>query len=328
MKRTMVLFSLFVILCVSIHGDEDTSQTLPGRNQIETIVAIVNDSAITLTELLGKINRELYLRGIIPGSRPSSAFRRRLLEELVEDELLIQEARKKNIEPPAEIIDNFADRFVDYVKSLFPDDQTFLRHIDARYIDFVDFKRRVRRWEERDYMMNAVVSRGFVVLEKDIRAFREQMKSEGKPTVRYHISHIFLKFPPNAGELEKDEVEKKALDILYRIQTGADFEDMAAKFSEDEATRKRGGDLGNLDEGTFAAPIEEAVRDMREGQLTLPIRTETGIHLVKLIEKTNAESLLFRKRFQEERKKLLEELRENAVIRIMEDNVKSNISRK
>ena len=328
MKKNLIIFILLVPFCLTQRSSPARGQNISGSPSkpkvsgtlLESAVAVVNDSIIARSQLEDKIRRELYLRGIIP-SEPSSELRRRILDELVEDEILVSEARRKKIEAPPEVIDNFADRFVKYVESLFPDRDSFLRDVDTNYIDLVDFKKRARTWEERDYLINVLVSTNIIILEKDVQEYEKTLRSEGKSVLRYRLSQIFLKSPLNATEEEKETVVSRALDILRKIQNGADFSRMAKEYSEDDATRARGGDLGELEEGKFAAPIEAAIRDMKEGDVSLPIIAESGVHLIRLEQKSDARSLLFRKRFNEERKRILDELRKNAVIRIIDTHL-------
>jgi len=328
MKKFIIIFILLVPFCLIQRSSSACGQNIPvsptkskvNGTVLESTVAVVNDSIIARSQLEDKIRRELYLRGIIP-SEPSSELRRRILDELIEDELLVSEARRKKIEAPPEVIDDFTDRFVRYVESIFPDRDSFLHNIDMNYIDLVDFKKRARTWEERDYLINVLVSTNIIILEKDIQEFEKTLRSEGKSVLRYRLSQIFLKFTPNATEEEKESVTSRALDILRKIQNGADFNRMAKEYSEDEATKARGGDLGELKEGKFSPSIESAVQDMKEGDVSLPITDESGIHLIRLEQKSDARSLLFRKKFDEERKKILDELRKNAVIRILDTHL-------
>ena len=289
------------------------------REPLESVIAVVNGKILSRTQLDNKIRREMYLQGIIP-SKPSSALRERYLKELIDDELLIQAAEGKKIEPMEEIVENFADRFTDHVKNLFPDENTYLQHIDDQYIDLVDFKKLVREWERRDYLMNALISSRFSILEDEVREYAQKLKSEGKPVEKYRLSHLFLEFPPDADEAARQKVEERALDLLLEIQSGADFSEMVKKYSQDEATRRHGGDMGVLEQGSFSEKFEEVIRNLEQGDVSMPVRSDSGVHIFLLKDKTDARSLLFRKRYMEERQELLEELRDKASIRILQNN--------
>lgn len=287
---------------------------------IETTVAVVNDSVLVRSQLEDHIRRESYLRGILP-TPLSAETRKQILDEFIDDELLFQEATRKKIQAPVETIDNMTDRFVLQVEALFPTYREYLKYIDIEFIDLPDFKKRARAMEEREYLINSLVSMNIAIQEKEVQAFAEQLKREGKTTTFYRLSQIFFKFPENASYDDKESVSEKALEILIKIQNGADFAKMAREHSQDEASRKRGGDLGVMERGKFAKNIEESVSRMKEGEVSLPITGENGIHLIRLDEKMDARRLLFQKRFKEERAKILDELKQKAFIRKLEHNL-------
>jgi len=287
---------------------------------IETTVAVVNDSVLVLSQLQDHIRREAYLRGILPAPI-SSETRKRILEEFIEDELLFQEAQRKKIQAPAETIDNMTDRFVLQVEGLFSSYAEYLKYIDIEFIDLPDFKRRARAMEEREYLINTLVSMNIALQEKDVLTFAEQLKNEGKATTYYRLSQIFFRFPENANNDDKEAVSEKALEVLMKIHNGADSAKMAREVSQDEASRKRGGELGVMEQGKFAKIFEEAASKLKEGEVSLPIASEHGIHLIRLDEKVDARRLLFQKRFKEERAKIIYELKQKAFIRKLEDNL-------
>src|SRR5690606_37810243 len=72
-------------------------------------------------------------------------------------------------------------------------------------------------------------------------------------------------------------------DSMYALATsGSEFEDLARRFSDDPGTRERGGDLGYFREGTMVREFSNAAFAMRPGQISPPIRTSFGYHIIKL----------------------------------------------
>ncbi len=287
---------------------------------IESVVAVVNESVITRTELEDKVRREMYLRGSALVNPPAS-FKRRLLDELIEEEILVQEADRRKVEPSREAVDSMTRRLVNHVRNIFAEQGLFEEHVDSAYIDMSDFHRRMRILEEREYKVNALVSLQFSILEKEVQEYEARLKAEGKPTRQYRLSQILLKRPKNATGADMRKLEEKALGILVEIQGGADFATMVRRHSEEDATRDRGGELGVLDSGAFSREIEKYLDYMNEGETSLPVTTEAGVHLVKLEEVIDARTLLHREKFREARQKLIQELKEAASISILEDNL-------
>jgi len=86
----------------------------------------------------------------------------------------------------------------------------------------------------------------------------------------------------SAGNGEPDLKDKA--DEIYKLATapGAVFSDLAKKRSQDEQSAARGGDLGYFSRGTFEPQVEEAIFNMKIGELSQPIRSSIGYHIIKL----------------------------------------------
>ena len=89
---------------------------------------------------------------------------------------------------------------------------------------------------------------------------------------------------PNAPAEEKAAKKKRAEEALAAVKKkGAKFETLAAEFGEDP-TKDRGGDLGFFQKGRMVKPFEDAVWGMKVGQITGPIETQFGFHVIKKME--------------------------------------------
>ena len=88
---------------------------------------------------------------------------------------------------------------------------------------------------------------------------------------------------------EKGNLEKRAADMITRVNTGEPFENLARQFSEDESTRETGGQLGWIKRGTLFEEYEKAAFSLAPGQLApKPVETQLGFHIIKLIDKKTA----------------------------------------
>src|SRR4029077_20427188 len=76
----------------------------------------------------------------------------------------------------------------------------------------------------------------------------------------------------------------RADSLLARIRAGASFDEIAERYSDDPATKDKGGDLGVFARGTMLEPFEKAAFAMEEGDLAGPIRTEVVYHIIKCTE--------------------------------------------
>lgn len=107
--------------------------------------------------------------------------------------------------------------------------------------------------------------------------------SEFSQPKQYRARHILLKLAQNASEKESEEIREKAKKIIADLKAGASFEELAKKYSEDEVSKARGGDLDYFPEGRMVKPFEEAVKNLKVGEITdEPVRTIFGYHIIKL----------------------------------------------
>ncbi|MDI6775310.1 MAG: peptidylprolyl isomerase [Verrucomicrobiota bacterium] len=116
--------------------------------------------------------------------------------------------------------------------------------------------------------------------EEEVRAHFEAHAAEYRAPERAQAQHILIK--PDSGRAEDREAAKsKLLEIKRRIEAGADFADEAAAHSQCPSGRKAGGSLGWLIRGAMVPAIDEAAFAMRVGELSDPVETKMGFHLLR-----------------------------------------------
>lgn len=99
-----------------------------------------------------------------------------------------------------------------------------------------------------------------------------------------HARHILIK----VGKTKDADALKKIQDIEKRVKAGEDFAKLAKEFSEDEGSVANGGDLGFTGRGAFYESFDKALFGLKEGEISAPVKSPEGYHLIKLIsvEKT------------------------------------------
>jgi parvulin-like peptidyl-prolyl isomerase len=100
-----------------------------------------------------------------------------------------------------------------------------------------------------------------------------------------HVAQIYLVAPADADPATLAKARKQAADLLRRARApGADFSALARTASQDTTSAAQGGDLGFTDENRLVPEIRQALATLKPGEISEPVRTGTGLHLVKLIE--------------------------------------------
>ena len=144
--------------------------------------------------------------------------------------------------------------------------------------------------------------------EKDIQIedtrindYYNNSKDQFKVEKRVKARHILITFPPDADEQAEADVKEKALSILKEIKGGGDFADLAKKYSQDPSSAVNGGDLGYFSRGQMVKPFEDAAFALKEGELSEPIKTQFGYHIIKV------------EKIEDERTRPLSEVREDII---------------
>jgi peptidyl-prolyl cis-trans isomerase D len=110
---------------------------------------------------------------------------------------------------------------------------------------------------------------------------------------KVHARHILARVAPGAGAAADAAARKKIEDAAARVKRGEDFAKVAAQASEDANTKDRGGDLGFIVEGLADEAFAKAALALKKGQVSEPVRTPAGWHLIKAEEVIPARQVSF-----------------------------------
>ena len=148
---------------------------------------------------------------------------------------------------------------------------------------------------------------------------------ERHQVVQTHVRHILIS--PDAITSEKAALDKANL-IRQRVLDGESFKDLAIEFSDDKGTGSLGGDLKWNDPGTFVPEFNEAMDKLAIGEISKPVKTQFGYHIIEVLgrrdqdqtedkKRERAYQILHNRKFEEEAQLWIEEMREQAYIKIL-----------
>lgn len=133
------------------------------------------------------------------------------------------------------------------------------------------------------------IAKTIEVTDEAVQNFYNENKSLFATPEKRSARHILIRTQPGV-EGSAEEALKKIEDIRSKIDGGEDFAELAKEFSEDPGSAVSGGDLGSFEQGMMVPEFDQAVFSMKEGQVSDPIKTEFGYHIIKL-EKINQRSV-------------------------------------
>ncbi|MGH7230429.1 MAG: peptidylprolyl isomerase [Nitrospiraceae bacterium] len=237
----------------------------------DRIVAVVNNELITLSELKSEIAAE---EKRIQEQYKGAERQRRLqqvgymgLTRMIERKLQIQVAKSKGVE----ISDAEVDRA--------------MRELQRQGEKVDETNLNDKKSIKEQLMLLRVVERevrsGVMVSEPDMRRYYEGHQSRFSLPEEYRISQILI--VPKSYEAAADAKER-AESVSDALKQGGDFSELALKYS-DGAESTRGGNLGFVRQGELLPPIERVLAMLKPGQVSDPIESTEGIHLIRLDEK-------------------------------------------
>lgn len=213
------------------------------------------------------------------------------LQQLINQELLLQEANNRKIKPSkADINAEFNS-----IKASFPDEKSFREALALSNLNESQFKRLLGDSLKLEELKNQVTSHVTVTIDEVKKAYEE-----------VSASHILIS-PADDTEEAKAAAKAKAEEILSRLKAGEDFAALAKEYSDDPGSAEDGGSLGFFKRGEMVPEFEEAAFSLNVGEISDIVETRYGYHIIKVDDKILAEG--------EEFEKAEAEIRESIVAR-------------
>jgi peptidyl-prolyl cis-trans isomerase D len=125
------------------------------------------------------------------------------------------------------------------------------------------------------------------VMAKDgprIEAFYRDHPARFDKKKRVRARHILVKVPAGATQEQQDAAKKRIEELAQRVKKGEDFAKVARETSEDPGSKEKGGDLGFFGPGVMAKAFEEQAFELKPGEVSAPVKTQFGWHLIKVEE--------------------------------------------
>ncbi|HEY2714110.1 MAG TPA: peptidylprolyl isomerase [Chthoniobacterales bacterium] len=243
------------------------------------LLALVERAGIYDRNLDGAWSTELFANGSNPDEvEPAveEARKRELLQALIAEEKLNAVASGQAVDK-AEL-----QREMNLLRAQFDDDNSWKNALAASDTHLWQLRgQATRNLRIRSWLEKTIAAR-IQPNESECRAYFATHSAEFAEPLRLRASHLFLA-APDGYPLEVLEAKKALIDKLsQRVINGESFDALVAQFSEDEATKKIGGDLNYFAAERMLPEVFTAAEKLRPGQISGPIRSCLGFHLIRL----------------------------------------------
>ena len=255
-----------------------------GARMVEKIAAVVGENVVLASEVEEKAGPLLADVSKVPDpdkrAARASALRREVLERLIDDELILQQAVELKLTVTSEQIDSSIEEIK---KQNSIDDDQLREALKAQGMTMATYRADLKRQLLRFRVLNIAVGSRVNVSDEEVKAYYER-HMKGAANVQVRASHIFIALPDGADLTAVAEKKAQAEKIVERAKT-EDFAKLAREVSDDAATRAEGGDLGYFGKDMLPKPIEELVFAMKPGEVRGPVRADRGFHVIKLVDR-------------------------------------------
>lgn len=268
---------------------------------VERVIAVVNKEIILLSELNERIKPLMPRLAQLPAAQRKAQLkllRKKILDQMIDNKLIQAQARTLKVK----ISDADLERAIaDVMQKNNLTKEQLEEALRREGKSLIEYKEKLLRPQLlRMKVVNYQVRQKVSVSDDELKAlYQKNLRKLGVDT-KVRASHIFFAIPVDANDSQIKAIKDKAEKLLTEIKKGADFSEMAKKYSNDSVTRNDGGDLGYFGRGTLPPIVEDKVFALKKGELAGPLRGEKGYHLIKLIERKESSA----RSFKEVRKQL------------------------
>jgi peptidyl-prolyl cis-trans isomerase SurA len=285
MSRTLTGFLCMFLIAGAAHAQ--TRELSSSGVALDRVVAIVNEGIVlqsqldTQSALISERLREQA--GQAP---PADVIRQQVLERLVLQEIQVQRATRLGVQVSDEML-NEALRDVAKRNNI-PFEEMPIA-LERQGIDYASYREEMRREIMLSMLKQRDVYPRIYVSPRELDQALERAEGQAGTNTEYDVSHILLSLPEAATADEMTKVEDLARDIHRRAVQGEDFGQLALTYSKAQSALER-GKLGWRRMNQLPQFIGDLVSNMKPGDVSDPVRTPTGFHLVRLDETRGGDS--------------------------------------
>ena len=286
----MVKKAVVLMLLVSVF----VSGTACGKK----IAATVNGEPIYMEEVdkqleqLGQQHQSLEGQ---QGEEYKKQFQKQILDDLIEQKLVLQEAEKEKIK----VSDKEIDDWIKQAKQQFPSEQEFESKLKELNLTIEELKKNRKEQLLRQKMIEKI-TKDIKVTDKEVEDYYKKNKEELKEPEKVKIKWIIL------------SEEKKAKEVLKELEEGADFAEVAKRESIDTATKESGGVLGLRSKNELPPEVAEEAFKIELNKLSELIKMQQGYAIIMVEEKQPEKQKTFDEAKEEIKNRLLSEKQSKA----------------
>ena len=249
---------------------------------LDSIVAIVNDGVITQSQMDEKVTEiKLQIRQKGSPIPDNQLLNRQVLEQLILERIQLQMAEQQGIRVDDLSLNKALQTIASRNKITL---DNLRRQLEREGISFESYREKIRQELVIQQLQQRSVLSKLNITDEEIEQLLEQQQDSANSRDRYHLAHILITTPEAASPEDITRAYDKTETAIAHLKDGDAFHDVALRFSAGSQAIN-GGDLGWRDAAQLPNLFLEALKTMNKGDISPPLRSTSGFHIIKLIDK-------------------------------------------
>jgi peptidyl-prolyl cis-trans isomerase SurA len=264
---------------------------------VDRVLASVNGEIITLADY----KKAVTILGEVSYGEDRNTIDEALLRKLIEDKLIVQEAKRRGFDAGDDEIDKMTEEFKSQNGMSQEDLERYLR--DAS-IEIGDYRAMLKEQILSSKLVVTDVDSKIIIRDEEVEEYfiSNRIEFEESPE-RVEVKAIFLRLREGASLTEITDLKRRALKVSGLLKKGRNFAEIVQEYS-DEPLKSQEGFLGIFTQGTLIPPLDRTAFSMQQGAISEPIWVSEGVYILYLEKRTSARF----KSFDEARKDIIDTL--------------------
>jgi len=209
-----------------------------------------------------------------------------ILEQILAQKLLIDQAKLDSIEVPEDQVENQLDlRMEGVLKKMGGDEVLFQQYYGKSVSEMKNIYRDDIHNNIMAEMMQDKLMQDINITPTEVYDFFNNIPADSLPYFNSEVEISQILLAPQVNETEKNKAFEKIKNLKNQLENGEPFENLAKKYSDDPGSGSKGGDLGWVKRGTFVPKFEAAAYTLKKNEISDIIESEYGYHIIQLLER-------------------------------------------
>lgn len=209
-----------------------------------------------------------------------------ILEQILAQKLLIDQAKLDSIEVPEDQVENQLDlRMEGVLKKMGGDEVLFQQYYGKSVSEMKNIYRDDIHNNIMAEMMQDKLMQDINITPTEVYDFFNNIPADSLPYFNSEVEISQILLAPQVNETEKNKAFEKIKNLKNQLENGEPFENLAKKYSDDPGSGSKGGDLGWVKRGTFVPKFEAAAYTLKKNEISDIVESEYGYHIIQLLER-------------------------------------------